>query len=554
MSQTPSTLGEKENTKQPTDYIRAVRQHAARELRTSLHPGVNHRHLAKFLQQTGRQAPKPHLTQQPKFSYAVIHDLTYNHGDHRRVVSFDSDSGLDGFFSHPYPGTGSGHLVFLHGYPSPQWLGVVGARYGVDPEFFHRLLNQAPSGEFYDTPALPSASRNIITVPITSIGQHLGSSLPRSEAPNSLVAYFRGLGVRFNVGESIVRDFSLHDQEHFSIVQNIQICVIPRRSSGWSAIIYLDNGRPIDSGPPGPWSMLSTSLHSDVFLPVIQCKPKLGLAKHPLWASVPNTHLSGPAQNSRFTQSQSLLPHESYGRFLSDRLMNSDAFYALSEIFSFAASAENQLFNLLNSKLVFGSKYTGSMLSSLTGLTYHKNILEAHIEQLQEMVAIIERRGDSKWPTILAPTPRPTDGNVQPHPDPLAYQEIQSTAARLLDDYKYLLRRGQAISRRYQEAIDHLRNNAMLEESKKGIEQAQGVGRLTLLAFLFLPLGFTTSFFSMSFRELDTGLSIWIWFAVSVPAFFLTLLLCYWSEVWGTICRLQKGPRDSSTSWKKSTV
>jgi Mg2+ and Co2+ transporter CorA len=68
-------------------------------------------------------------------------------------------------------------------------------------------------------------------------------------------------------------------------------------------------------------------------------------------------------------------------------------------------------------------------------------------------------------------------------------------------------------------------NNNMLVESQRAIEQAAGVAKLTRLAFFYIPLSFTTSFFGMNFVQFGTGeLSIWLWFAVSIPIFFVSVL------------------------------
>jgi Mg2+ and Co2+ transporter CorA len=44
-----------------------------------------------------------------------------------------------------------------------------------------------------------------------------------------------------------------------------------------------------------------------------------------------------------------------------------------------------------------------------------------------------------------------------------------------------------------------------LKESKKVIEKAESSHKLTLLAFLFLPVSLSTSFFGMNFREFGQG-------------------------------------------------
>ncbi|KAF2728752.1 hypothetical protein EJ04DRAFT_388795, partial [Polyplosphaeria fusca] len=68
---------------------------------------------------------------------------------------------------------------------------------------------------------------------------------------------------------------------------------------------------------------------------------------------------------------------------------------------------------------------------------------------------------------------------------------------------------------------------AALLETKRSVEQAESIGRLTFLAFLFLPLSFTAAIFGMNFREIGGELSIWVWVAVSVPVFGVTMVVCF---------------------------
>lgn len=68
-----------------------------------------------------------------------------------------------------------------------------------------------------------------------------------------------------------------------------------------------------------------------------------------------------------------------------------------------------------------------------------------------------------------------------------------------------------------------------LEESRKGIQQANSVGRLTQLAFLFIPLTFTTGVFGMNIESLKDGAPLWkFWVTattISLGAFmFMTLI------------------------------
>ena len=48
-----------------------------------------------------------------------------------------------------------------------------------------------------------------------------------------------------------------------------------------------------------------------------------------------------------------------------------------------------------------------------------------------------------------------------------------------------------------------------LEESRKGIQQASSVARLTQLAFIFIPLTFTTGVSGMNVESLKNGAPLW---------------------------------------------
>ena len=66
-----------------------------------------------------------------------------------------------------------------------------------------------------------------------------------------------------------------------------------------------------------------------------------------------------------------------------------------------------------------------------------------------------------------------------------------------------------------------------IEESKRGIEEAHMVGRLTQLAFIFLPLTFVTGVFGMNITAFGGGAPMWkFWVTlatVSVPSFIFGL-------------------------------
>jgi Mg2+ and Co2+ transporter CorA len=71
-----------------------------------------------------------------------------------------------------------------------------------------------------------------------------------------------------------------------------------------------------------------------------------------------------------------------------------------------------------------------------------------------------------------------------------------------------------------------------ISESKKAISQAERVGKLTFLAFIFVPLSFTASFFGMNVKEFGESTSLWWWAAFSVPLLSSALVILFFNFTW----------------------
>lgn len=505
----------------PQDYANAIRIHAVRAKGYSLYPGPNYRALANFIKNLRSKPPIPQLYRpaHDEFKYAALHDLALEIDDPGRITLFDGLSGLDRFEAHQDPQPDSGQILFLRGYPSPDWMRRVGARYRLDPEFFRRQLSLGPTLDYFDLPALPSSSENIIHLNATSIGRCDSTTLGRQASLKALQKHFQNLGTR--VGESIVRRFSWHDEEHFSIDQQIS-AYVTEQGPGWVAIVLLDNGRDLNEGPTGPWFGPASYANqiNDVFLPGIQSKSRIALEDPDVGsaATAPCSNDKKHPVDLRTTQSASLLPMRPYGLFHHPTLVRLSPFYALHPILAFCASAESQFQNLVQSKLDIEFQRMSEedhLEPSLRNQKYHKQILQEHIQRLRCTITFLKYHGCPEWP--------------QPFTKPPLSSQLEKSTAYLLADYEDLHHRADLLHKRCAEGMDDVRNTAMLLESKKAIKQAEAVTRITILAFFFIPLSFTTSFFGMNFREFGTGRwSIWIWFAVSVPVFGAALVLCFW--------------------------
>ena len=95
-------------------------------------------------------------------------------------------------------------------------------------------------------------------------------------------------------------------------------------------------------------------------------------------------------------------------------------------------------------------------------------------------------------------------------------------------DFQELLARAESVGVLCADTVDLILNGAMLRESQKAIQKAYDQRRLTILAYLFLPLSFVSSLFGMNVKELGQGTQgIWLPFVVLVPVGVISWLLFY---------------------------
>jgi hypothetical protein len=131
------------------------------------------------------------------------------------------------------PQSSSGRIIFLRGYPSAEWLRCFGARYKIDPGFFKKhlsFLETGLKGSNFLSSDLPSSSLNYFQLRLTTIGSRQASKArqggkylekERNAAKEAMDSYSHGLrlGRGWRPGDSIVRRYTLLDDEHFGIEQ-----------------------------------------------------------------------------------------------------------------------------------------------------------------------------------------------------------------------------------------------------------------------------------------------------------------------------------------------
>lgn len=260
----------------------------------------------------------------------------------------------------------------------------------------------------------------------------------------------------------------------------------------------------------GPWQRKAFSPYelAAELDPIIQHHPGMAL-------NTPKFALRGPgrlAHTRGFHQNATLL-HLGYGRTLDEETFALDAFYALHEFFTFKAFSETQFLNVVESAIA--PETTHMVLRqeqpTLSNLLYHKEILLNHAQELRSNISAIKNRGSGQWPRA--------------HPE--AQQKVACAATdTLLYNFESLLQRTELLSSRCDQGMTIIMNNTALIESRRAISQARLVGRLTLLAYLYIPLSFTSSFFGMNFSQLNSGsgLHIWLYFVTSIPVLLFSIV------------------------------
>jgi hypothetical protein len=213
----------------PKRYARQVSLHCNTTIENSLYSGQDYRRLAVFLNRPFEANDPTRLPPEAGHDdgFALLYEL--------RPKIPASGIKLSRTLAPQSRQPDHNTLIFLNGYPSPEWLNELGAKYNIDPEFFHRHLSFLSRDDITaQDPAftLPSFQRTIFQMTVTSIGVH---NIPfdgdievrRSFAKSQMENYTHALqsGKVWNPRQSVVRSYNVYDKTQFSIEQNLTIYV-----------------------------------------------------------------------------------------------------------------------------------------------------------------------------------------------------------------------------------------------------------------------------------------------------------------------------------------
>ena len=279
----------------------------------------------------------------------------------------------------------------------------------------------------------------------------------------------------------------------------------------WTGLVWLDSGKDLGEGPVGPWTDYADNHHVNhtIFYPTIQVSRKSALKSHQM--SIKDDLLRQSTSHA-FTQSSALLGSE-YGKSLDEKLIATNQFYSFHELFQFCAFSYAQYLNMVEYKLNNDTAFykSSELIEDQSHNLHRQRTIEMHAGRLRGTIETIKKHSDLNEEKMTESTPDT--------PQKIA-------AKKLMTDYEQLLMRAEKISAQCQAQMTLLMNQAMIAESSKAIRQAREVTKLTRLAFVFVPLGFTTSICGMNLWPfVKEGPSLGVWFAISIPFLLLSFLL-----------------------------
>ena len=249
------------------DYANVVRSHSEQSVLDSLYPGPNFANLASSLAEPFHiRAPCVAAPSCPPDTYAAneefvaFYRLSKCGKDSSRYLKtpdelarieqdIQTSAQQIGSEDSQHPDT-EGRLLFLRGHASPEWINRIGASYSVDPEVFNRHRDFAAivgRTDHFTSFSLPSTNLNMLRTRFITLDRRTSKTKPgtlsqkdldglRQKTHDALGEYFDKLstkrGDEVELGSSIVRCFSLHDSEHFSIEQDASI-YLTKAERGW---------------------------------------------------------------------------------------------------------------------------------------------------------------------------------------------------------------------------------------------------------------------------------------------------------------------------------
>jgi Mg2+ and Co2+ transporter CorA len=215
-----------------------------------------------------------------------------------------------------------------------------------------------------------------------------------------------------------------------------------------------------------------------------------------------------------------------YALLLDKNVMAQDSFYALSNTLRVSAASINQFLNLAAHLISEGSdesKGAGLKAPPMQQARTLQEVLSRTKRDLSRTVNFLSNRELLQWP--------------QAHNED-ARARADRMASLLKMDFTDLSERANQLSADIQEWIDWLAQNATQSTANASQDSAQRTQKLTILAFMFVPVSTVCAFFGMNFEfvneapPMSFGIGLVVTLIVSVIVWYaLRLIMPLWASM-----------------------
>jgi len=413
------------------------------------------------------------------------------------------------------------HIISIRGFPDAALIKYLGEKFHLAPDI---LLGHLPYPETFDIGTLASYQRPSLGILMISTGYYSGQQLQSPDAEAQLAADKRTEDFNKYIfsnnqwGVEQCHKVNLHGSQFFSVEQRASFVVHERRAHRWSGII-LNNSGIEDSHSPWRHGKKGTATR---FLPL---KTNGDLPLQPIAPQ----YERNTEQNLCQRHPDLGLSRVHHGLVMSDterRLCLEDPRVFASDLLKTSALSWKLFFSFLHSQ---HQSISGKPEAKADQFHRDKEVLLRARLFFRDAIIFLKHRSRLDWPTC----------ELQEDKD-----MVEAILTGLLEDFEDLDMEAGSLRRECNDSIGLEMNMISILDSKKSIEQADRVQKLTFLAYLFVPVSFIASIFSMNVREINNSpLKLWMFFAIAGPVAICCASIPLWKEIMGIFYHAKRGLR-----------
>ncbi|KAJ5414879.1 hypothetical protein N7509_000213 [Penicillium cosmopolitanum] len=311
------------------------------------------------------------------------------------------------------------------------------------------------------------------------------------------------------------RRVNIHGAGHFSVEQQVTFIPFDLSHQAWSGLVLNDSGDP--SGTT-PWSNDTTS--EQRFFPLMRsgsCAFDLpDMRNHDLpTGRNDNEYISPDPCYSRAKRDTEFL--------LDPELCVQDPFVFLCDLLDTSALCWTRFLSFMEEPLDCPNLNADQHAEILL---HDKRIIDRANVYFSTVLDFIDQRHQLEWPVAAIGA------------------QVEDIARRVRGDFMQLQTRALSLLDMRTQSIQIIMSTISIQESKKGLEQAERVGLLTLLAFVFIPLTFISSLFGMNVTAFTSpNPSLKYFFAIALPFTAVCVAIPLWGQIrkgYASLCTMIK--------------